>query len=59
MEKRWDFSAWYRACLAKNWPTVQEANEVNEVKEVKENAPNLQLGGGLRDTKTQRAKILE
>jgi hypothetical protein len=38
---RRDFSVWYRACLGKNWPAVQEVKDVNEVKEVKENAPNL------------------
>jgi hypothetical protein len=31
-----DFSAWYRACLAKNWPGVQEVKKANEVEEVKE-----------------------
>jgi hypothetical protein len=41
-----DFSAWYRACLGKNWPAVQEVRDINEVKEVKEIAPNLNPGGG-------------
>jgi hypothetical protein len=36
-----DFSAWYRACPAKNWPEVQEVKEVNAVKEEKENASNI------------------
>ena len=42
-----------------NWPRVQEVDEASEVKEVKEHAANLSCGGGLRDTETSRAKILE
>jgi hypothetical protein len=56
-----DFSAWYRACLGKNWPGVQEVKEVNEIrqaKEVKENASNLSQGDAWRAAKTSRAKIL-
>jgi hypothetical protein len=33
--------------------------DINEVKEVKEIAPNLNPGGGWRETKTARVKILE
>jgi hypothetical protein len=48
----------YRTCPVKNWPAVQEEEKVKDVKEVRENAPDLGQIGRLRNTKTQRAKIL-
>jgi hypothetical protein len=55
-----DFRAWYRACLAKNWPQgqeVKEVKEVNEVKEAKENAAARMSISEAPNQDSQRVKI--